>query len=655
MLSRTLHRFISMFLLVGILSLAISLAAISLAAVSPARAKTDDLPELEQFVDNFMQAQMEALHIPNAAVGIIAGDEVLFLKGYGYADLEERRPVEAENTLFRIGSVSKLFTWTAVMQLVEQGKLDLNADVNNYLGFQIPATLLQAQGIAAPVTLAHLMTHTAGFEAYPDEIFRLDPADLLPLGEYARTHLPARVFPPGEIAAYSNYGAALAGYIVERVSGQPFAEYVEQQIFAPLGMAHSTFRQPAPEHLSANLARPYRFVDGVYLAGEFEYMQAPEGGMSSTPADMARFMIAHLQCGSVNGARIFQPDTCRQMHSRQPAPHPALGGMTLGFMDGAFNGQRVLFHGGSTMIFDTGLYLLPEENIGIFITYSGANHLVHTSLFQHFMDRYYPAPETPVLAPAEGRLERARQFAGEYHQNTRSFTTAEKFTSLVMGVITVAVDANDDLLITHVGETNRFVEIEPGVYHNLREGRTQDYFGPFRTVVFSMDPFGRRLLISDGPMTYSQAPWYASSSFTMLALGVILLLMLGSLIVWGLGFLVGLFRKGRSSASPAAATARWAAIAFALLTLVFLAGVVATGAADPVYLLPASAFGMLPTWNILLDWLPWLLVFLGAAIVIFNILAWAKGYWRPPGRIHYTFLTTAALLFMWILVYWNIL
>jgi hypothetical protein len=170
-----------------------------------------------------------------------------------------------------------------------------------------------------------------------------------------------------------------------------------------------------------------------------------------------------------------------------------------------------------------------------------------------------------------------------------------------------------------------------------------------------MDPFGRRLLISDGPMTYSQAPWYASSSFTMLALVVILLLMLGSLIVWGLGFLVGLFKKGRSSASPAAATARWAVIAFALLTLVFLAGVVATGEADPVYLLPASAFGMLPAWNTLLDGLPWLLVFLGAAIVIFNILVWAKGYWRPPGRIHYTFLTTAALLFMWFLVYWNIL
>jgi len=347
------------------------------------------------------------------------------------------------------------------------------------------------------------------------------------------------------------------------------------------------------------------------------------------------------------------------MHTRQLSPytalHPALGGMTLGSMEGVFNGQRVLFHGGSTMLFDSGLYLLPDENIGIFITYSGANLLAHTALFQHFMDRYYPAPEMPVPAPVEGMLERARSFAGEYHQNTRSFTTAEKFNSLQMGVVNVAVDEEGYLLITHVGETNRFVEIEPGVHRNLRENRTQDYFGPFQTVVFGTDPQGHTLLISDGPMTYSRAPWYASSAFTILALVMILLLMLGSLIVWSLGFLIGLFRRRRPATSKAGAAARWVAIAFALLTLVFLAGVVATGAPDPVYRLPAAAFGVLPAWHNLLDWLPWMLVVLGAAVVVFAILGWAKGYWRLLGRIHYTVITTAVLLLLWILYYWNIL
>jgi CubicO group peptidase (beta-lactamase class C family) len=647
MLSRKLHLLIA----------AIFLAGILLMPVSPVQANTSDLPELEDFIDNLMLTQMEALHIPNAAISIVAGDEVLFQKGYGFADLEESRPVEIENTLFRVGSVSKLFTWTAIMQLVEQGKLDLNADVNNYLDFQIPSTLLYPQGNSepTPITLAHLMTHTAGFEAYPDEIFKLDSKDLLPLDEYVREKLPARLFPPGEVAAYSNYGAALAGYIVERVSGQPFAEYIEQHIFRPLGMNQSTFLQPVPAQLSASLAHPYRFVDGAYLPGGFEFMQMPEGGMSSTAADMAKFMSAHLQGGRLNDVQVLQPNTLRLMHTRQPAPHPALGGMALGFMQGTFNGQPVLFHGGSTMIFDSGLYLLPEQNIGVFITYSGANHLFHTNFFHNFMDHYFPANEAPVPQEAEGMRARASSFAGEYHQNTRSFTTDEKLTSLQLGVINVAVDEEGYLLITHVGETNRFVEIEPGVYQNLREGRTQDYFGPFRTVVFDMDPLGRTLLISDGPMTYSQAPWYASSSFTVLILAAILLLALISIIVWGLGFLIGRLRRQRSSPSKAATTARWVAVAFALLTLVFLAGVVVTGAPDPVYLLPPPAFGVLPGWNILLDLLPWILVCLGAAVVVFAILGWAKGYWRLAARIHYTFLMTAALLLMWIFVYWNIL
>jgi CubicO group peptidase (beta-lactamase class C family) len=216
-------------------------------------------------MDELIQTQMDAHHIPNAAAVVVSGGEVLYIKGFGQANLETGHPVDPESTLFRIGSTAKLVTWTAVMQLVEQGLLDLDADVNQYLDFQIPSTVLSQPGEVAPVTLAHLMTHTAGFEAYPDQIFRLTPESLLPLDQYVRQHLPERAFPPGEIAAYSNYGTALAGYIVERVSGQPFAAYTEENIFAPLGMKHSTFRQPVSAELAGNLAHPYRYVDGAYL------------------------------------------------------------------------------------------------------------------------------------------------------------------------------------------------------------------------------------------------------------------------------------------------------------------------------------------------------------------------------------------------------
>ena len=623
-------------------------------AASPARGNDLPLPLEEGILDDLFYTQMEELHVPNAAMAVVADGNVVYLKGYGYTDLESQRPVDPVTSLFRVGSVAKLFTWTAVMQLVEQGVLDLNADVNEYLDFQIPSQLIDGRQSPEPITLAHLMAHTAGFESYPDAIFRLSSESLLPLDEHVRTYLPGRAFPPGEVPAYSNYSASLAGYIVERVSGRPFAEYVEQNIFSPLEMGRSTFRQPLPVDMSRDLAGSYRFIDGEYHPGDFEYMQEPEGSLTSTAADMAKFMLAHLQGGSFNGGRILQEDTLRLMHSPQPYQHPELDGMTLGFMEGTFNGQRALFHGGSTAVYDSGLYLLPESNIGIFITYSGASHLAHTTLFQGFMDRYYPHPSTPEMALSPGMLDRSRQFTGEYHQNTRSFTTSESITSLLLGVINIDIDEDGYLLVTHVGETNRFVETGSGLYRNLREGRTQDYFGPFSTIVFGTDPLGRTLLMSDGPMTYSRAPWYGSSSFTIPALVLILLLMLVSLILWGIGWAAGLARGRRLAVPKASLAARWVGVLFALFALTYLVGIVVSGATDPVYNLPMSAFGILPDWGPLLDMLPWLLALLGPVVVIFTFLAWRKGYWRLGGRVHYTLFTTAALLLLWIFNYWNV-
>jgi CubicO group peptidase (beta-lactamase class C family) len=642
-----------------LISLAFYLTALFL-TLSPTAAYAQD-PDLESFMDELIQTQMDAHHIPNAAAVVVSGGEVLYIKGFGQANLETGHPVDPESTLFRIGSTAKLVTWTAVMQLVEQGLLDLDADVNQYLDFQIPSTVLSQPGEVAPVTLAHLMTHTAGFEAYPDQIFRLTTEGLLPLDQYVRQHLPERAFPPGEIAAYSNYGTALAGYIVERVSGQPFAAYTEENIFAPLGMKHSTFRQPVSAELAGNLAHPYRYVDGAYLPAGFEYMQEPEGSLSSTAADMARFMLAHLGGGSLDGGRILREDTLHRMHAPQPARHPDLGSMTLGFMQGKFNDLNVLFHGGSTMLFDTGLYLLPEVDTGLFITYSGASHLVHTTLLQSFLDRYYPSSFSPAPAPAEGTAERSARFSGEYHQNMRSFTTEESFNSLAMGIIQVDVDADGYLLVTHVGETDSFVELEPGLYRNLRQGRTQDYFGPFRTLVFETDPFGRTLLASDGPMTYSRAPWYGSSVFTLPALVLILLLMLVSLITWGTGSALSRIRRRRSvdparsfTASQGAVAARWVGVVTALLAIIFLISVVLSGAPDPVYHLPPAAFGDSPAWIGLVDLLPWLLIPLGAALIVFTFLAWRYRYWRALARVHYTIVTTAALLLIAILNYWNV-
>src|SRR6266567_6670072 len=246
---------------------------------SPTPSGLGDPRELETFLDGVLSKQLRANHIPGATVSVVKDGRLLFAKGYGSADLQAGRPVNAQTTLFRVASVSKLFTATAVLQLAEQGKLNLHADVNIYLKtFHLPATYPE------PITLAHLLTHTAGFESRATGLQAArTTSDLKPLGQLLAEHMPARVRPPGVVTAYSNYGMALAGYLVEQVSGMPFEQYVEQHIFQPLRMHSSTFRQPVEARLSADLSQGYSYTNGAYRPGPFEFIsEVPAGAMSTT-------------------------------------------------------------------------------------------------------------------------------------------------------------------------------------------------------------------------------------------------------------------------------------------------------------------------------------------------------------------------------------
>jgi CubicO group peptidase (beta-lactamase class C family) len=237
---------------------------------------------------------MEEFHFAGITAVVVKDGQILFQKGYGYSNLEDQIPVDPAETLFRIGSVTKLFTWTAVHQLSEQGKLDLDADINIYLDFQIPDTFPD------PITLRHLMSHTGGFEAREFELGVRAPDELKPLGQYLATHMPARVYPPGQVSVYSNYGTDLAGYIVERISGMPYADYIESNILEPLRMVHTTPRQPLPSPLEAEMSNGYTYTKNAYLQQDFQIGSTQScGAISSTAEDMARFMLAHLQGGSL--------------------------------------------------------------------------------------------------------------------------------------------------------------------------------------------------------------------------------------------------------------------------------------------------------------------------------------------------------------------
>jgi CubicO group peptidase (beta-lactamase class C family) len=315
-------------------------SSINVRAASASAATLGDPMELEAFIDSVVNKQLEELHIAGAVVVIVKDGQVLLSKGYGSADLEKQIPVNADTTLFLPGSVTKLFTWTAVMQLVEQGKIDLQADVNTYLTtFKIQANYPQ------PITMLDLMAHTSGFEETTEGILTPKSEELTSLETYLAQHMPRRVYPPGQVPAYSNYGAALAGYIVEQVSGESYEQYIENHILIPLGMEHSSMHQPLPAHLAQDISLGYLYNNGKYVLLPINWIQAsPAGALSATGADMGRFMLAHLQDGLYNNVYILKPETARLMHTRSYTFDPALPGWAHGFEESSLIKRLVSTH-----------------------------------------------------------------------------------------------------------------------------------------------------------------------------------------------------------------------------------------------------------------------------------------------------------------------
>ncbi len=319
--------------------------------------------DIEAFLDGLMPLQLAREDVAGATISVVKGGKVIFAKGYGYSDVAKRTAVSPDNTIFRPGSVGKLITWTAVMQQVEQGKLNLDRDINDYLDFKIP------EAYGKPITLRNLMTHTPGFEELAEEVVVPGANDLKPLGDDLKHRIPARIFPPGVTPAYSNYGATLAGRILERVSGQPFNDYLDEHIFKPLGMSHSTCREPLPGNLSSLMSNGYKVASQP--AEPFEFIEVlPAGSCSSTASDMAKFMIAHLQDGRFDGAQILRPETVQLMHSRQFGYHDDMNGMAGEFYEETRNGHRIIGHAGDTNFFHTDLHLIPDTGLGFFVSYN---------------------------------------------------------------------------------------------------------------------------------------------------------------------------------------------------------------------------------------------------------------------------------------------
>jgi CubicO group peptidase (beta-lactamase class C family) len=433
-------------------------------------------------------AAIQQGEVAGAVVSVVKDGKVLFAKGYGYADVASKTPMDPQRTLIRPGSVSKLITWTAVMQQVEQGKIDLNVDVNRYLDFKVP----EPDG---PITVADLMMHRTGFEEGLKDVLVNDPKQLQSLGDSLKQHARPVLFRPGEVPAYSNYGAALGGYIVERVSGEPFADYVARHILAPLDMRHSTFAQPLPPTLSADMSKGYRSAADKPLPFEM-LAQSPAGAMSATATDMAQFMLAHLQEGRVGNAQILRPETVRLMHSPSVVLPAGFDTMAHGFFLGERNGRTTLEHGGDSIYFHSDLQIMPKEGVGLFVSFNSrgagdATYGIRERLMAGFMDRYFPAPaaaEPPALSTAKVH---AQEIAGRYESSRRIQSGFMSLFYVLQGQDEVSVNPNATISLSSAPDKT-FREVGDHIWREVGGTRLLQLtnVGGTKTIVDGHNPAG---------------------------------------------------------------------------------------------------------------------------------------------------------------------
>jgi CubicO group peptidase (beta-lactamase class C family) len=597
--------------------------------------------DVESWLDGLVPFALERGDVAGAMVVVVKDGAVLLEKGYGFSDMATRKPVDAERTLFRAGSTSKVFTWTAVMQQVEQGKLDLDADINGYLDFKIPAR------DGKPITLRNIMTHTAGFEESLKSLVETDPRRLLTLEALVKRWTPERIFPAGSTPAYSNYATALAGYMVRRVSGQPFDDYMDQHVFAPLGMAHSSFRQPLPKALQADMSNGYGLASETSKPYELIAV-APAGALASTGSDMARFMIAHLQDGAYGSNRILTPETARQMHTTVLNMIPPLDRMLLGFYESNYNGHRVIAHGGDTQWFHSDLNLFIDDQVGVFMSVNsvgkeGGAYPIRDALFREFADRYFPGPTATGDVNLKIATGHAQLMSGRYESSRRPQSS---FFSLTYLLEQVKVASNDDgtLDVSNLhglaGQSLRWREIQPFVWREvggktLLAAKIEDG----RVARFSVNGFS--------PFTvFEPVPWWRSSAWLL----PMLLVGTGALVFSALSWPIAALVRRRYGAALS-----WAGIELKAyrLSRIAVTGVLVTLTAWVVTL--ASLLSHLTWLSPDLDWWFWVLqltslvVFLGAtAMTVWNVRVVWTGRRRWFARCWSLVLVLSCLTVLWV-------
>lgn len=625
--------------------------------VSPQPTGAGPFDSIAKFMDDKLSAQLASGQFAGAVAVVVKDGAVVFSMPYGLADVEAGVAPSPEETLFRAGSISKMFTWTAVMQLYEAGKLDLKADVNTYLHRMPPIP----EAFGTHVSMANLMTHTGGFEDNKlGWLIAGSVNDLVPLPESLARHRPARVrsattnFADGRDAAYSNWGAALAGEIVSEVSNLDFDAYVEANIFKKCGMDHATFVEPPPSP-KGNVAAGYELDQGVLRRRGFEFFHniGPAGSLSISANDMAKFMIAHLNLGLCpNGKRILDEKTAELMQARQLSPHPNVNGGGYGFVETYLNGQRTLGHSGKTLHFRSEMMLVPEYKLGIFVVYNSMPDPDYArETVNAFIGKYFSASLPPIDPPADFS-QRAHEYEGSYSHNHRSYTRSEALLSMLDSSEVVATPNN-----TLMYNSAEWVEAGHDVFRMLGRQHTMAFLRNDRNEISGIvGPTAFHPAYRLGPHETD-----AFHAMSVVASAMIALHDIRGPAPTGWGLLLGALLLLAAAAAPRLGdggnpqpAARWYAAGAALLAILIVAAVARMVSA---YIYDFGGVLIEIPWYFRLatSILPIAFLLLTALVVYSAVRAWRRVHWSLAARIEYTVVAVLMVVFACWLSRWNLM
>jgi CubicO group peptidase (beta-lactamase class C family) len=603
---------------------------------------TLDSADLEAFFDGILPMQLERSDIAGATVLVMKDGQVLLQKGYGYIDVKKKTPVDPATSVFRLASISKISTWISIMQLQEQGKLDLDTDVNRYLDFQIrPA-------FDKPITLRNLMTHTAGFEEAIKLVVTTEQKYNISLRDFLIQNQPERLFAPGTIPGYSNYGVGLASYIVQRVSGEPFEQYTERHIYTPLKMNHSTFRQPAPKNFT--VSEGYFASTAKDPQGFEVFNPVGAGGFSSTAADMGRLGQALLNGGELDGARILKPETVTAMWTPQFQTTKDLPAACMGFYETWRNNLRWIGHGGDLTAFHSLFVVEPTQKLVLFVSYNsvGSRSKNRAEIVNMFSDRYFPAYQAPKFI-SESR-EELKAIEGTYQPTRRADSTKLKLFAF-SSQSSVSINKDGELLV----EGGKDLRGHPLKFKPIGKDLWQAEDGQQRLFALRDDHGKVVRIASVFPGEQDQrVPWYENAN-------LLLPILIGSIVILAAAVLASILRTGhriflrkraRPAPQPGTVWLPWVSQFAAWSWVILLVAIVSFGASQGDEQMPPT-----PAWDpyfVALNWVIGVILFFSFMALLSGIRVWFRPL-RWITRVKFSLVALACCFLSWFAIHWHLI